>query len=185
MHPFLYYLSVRPSSVRPSVHHPFDDSESTTWCRDDRQTSGGHESADVVARRVTEPIGSLLALLGGRLLRVLRILLGVLAIGRSWRRVVAAVVGNEGIICVLAGAHDGMIAGGDWRRRLVQRILGERRCRAVLVDRRWIERRRRVFAICHCFLIAIIRRLRRLAVTGAVRVAVLRRARDAIQQLRL
>lgn len=181
MHPSLYYLSVRPSSVRPSVHHPFDDSESTTRCRDDRQTSGGHESADVVARRVTEPIGSLLALLGGRLLRVLRVLLGVLAIGRSWRRVVAAIVSNEGIVCVLTSAHDRMVAGGDRRRRLVQRVLGEGRRRAVLIDRRRIERCRRILAIRHCLLIAIIRRLRRLAVAGTVRVAVLRRARDAIE----
>lgn len=175
--------SVHPSSVRPSVYIiRVDDSESTTRCRNDRQTSGGHESADVVACRVTEPIGSLLTFLVGRLLRVLRVLLGVFAVGRSWRRVVAAVVGNDGIVCVLAGAYDGVIAGGDRRRRFVHRILCEGCCRAVLVNRRRIERRR-VLAVRYRLLIAVIRWLRCLAVAGTVRVAVLRRARNAVQQL--
>lgn len=69
-------------SVRP-------DSKSTTR-RDDRQTSGGHKSADAVVARC-EPIGSLLALLRGRLPRVLRIVGGIFTVGRP-RRVVAVVI---------------------------------------------------------------------------------------------
>lgn len=130
--------SVRPSVVCPSVgpYHVIDDSESTTRRRDDRQTSGGHKSADVVARRITVSIGSLLALLGGRLLHLLRVLFGVLTVGGSRRRVVAAVVGDERVVRILAGTHDGMVAGSDRRRWLVHRIFGEGCRRAVLVDRR-------------------------------------------------